>query len=190
MTARLRTTAPGAVTIAADIESGVPVMAARIRTVAPGPTLTLADFDDTGYDAPIVLALITAAVNGEDLTADPMTVTDGEVAVANNLTLTIVQWRAGQGVNGWIRLRRSGAGRFDTYFATTGLYPVTDLIIQTTAENRTVLPIGGVFGAGANWVIPDAAGATLIAGISTGDPFIIAIAEPASSPSVTIAAGD
>ena len=87
-----------------------------------------------------MLALITAAVNGEDLTADPMTVTDGEVAVANNLTLTIVQWRASEGTNGWIRLRRTGTGRFDTYFATTGLYPVTDLIIQTAADSRTVSP--------------------------------------------------
>ena len=117
-----------------------------------------------------------------------MPVTDGEVAVANNLTLTIVQWRASEGTNGWIRLRRTGAGRFDTYFATTGLYPNTDLIIQTAADSRTVLPIGGAFGGGANWVVPDAAGSQLIALISTGDPFIIAIAEPASAPSVSIAA--
>ena len=160
-------------------ESGAPDPQLRAEVTQAPPALALTDFDVTGYDTPIVLAVITASVNGEDLTADPMTVTDGEVEVASDLTLTMVQWRDTEGSFGWIRLRRTGSGRFDTYFAPSGTYPNTDLIIQTTAESRTVLPIGGAFGGGANWVVADAAGTALIDGISTGDQFIIAIAEPA-----------
>ena len=45
MAARIRTVAPGSVSIAAAIESGVPVMAARIRTVAPGAVTIAADIE-------------------------------------------------------------------------------------------------------------------------------------------------
>ena len=75
------------------------------HTPAPASTLATSDWDSTGYEAPIVLALLQATISGVDITVDPVTAIDGDLVVASDLTIDGVEE-----VSIGIRLRRTGAG--------------------------------------------------------------------------------
>ena len=86
------------------------------HTPAPASTLATSDWDSTGYEAPIVLALLPATISGSvDITVDPVTAIDGDLVVASDLTIDGVE-RIAIG----IRLRRTGAARLDFYFDDAG----------------------------------------------------------------------
>ena len=150
------------------------------HTPAPASTLATSDWDDTGYQAPIVLALLPATISGADITVDPVTAIDGDLVVASDLTIDGVE-RIGIG----IRLRRTGTARLDFYFDDAGspLYPDAKafIVIDDTARTQIPFSIAATAGGFNNWQIDDAAQQALITAIATGDRFVLAIAEPATT---------
>ena len=151
------------------------------HTPAPTSTLATSDWDGTGYQAPIVLALLPATISGSaDITVDPVTALEGDLVVASDLTIDGVE-RIGIG----IRLRRTGTARLDFYFDDAGspLYPDAKAFIVIDDADRTQIPfsIAATAGGFNNWQIDDAAQQALITAIATGDRFVLAIAEPAAT---------
>ena len=150
------------------------------HTPAPTSTLATSDWDGTGYQAPIVLALLPATISGSaDITADPVTAIDGDLVVAADLTIDGVE-RIGIG----IRLRRTGSARLDFYFDDSGspLYPDAKafIVIDDTARTQIPFSIAATAGGFNNWAIDSSAQQALITAIATGDRFVLAIAEPAA----------
>ena len=162
---------------AGDVEFAFTVPQPTVRT----STISISDWDDTGYRAAIVLALVEAEVAGNDITVDPVTPLAGELDVATDLTIDNVE-RRNAGVN--IRLRRTGAGAFSTYMDNEGSpqYPDAKMfMVVEDGANIEQIPftIGNTGSGASNWTIDDSNGqAPLIAGIATGDRFVLAIAEP------------
>ena len=150
------------------------------HTQAPTSTLATSDWDGTGYQAPIVLALLPATISGADITVDPVTAIDGDLVVASDLTIDGVE-RIGIG----IRLRRTGTARLDFYFDDAGspMYPDAKafIVIDDTARTQIPFSIAATAGGFNNWQIDDAAQQALITAIATGDRFVLAIAEPAAT---------
>ena len=151
------------------------------HTPAPTSTLATSDWDSTGYQAPIVLALLPATISGSaDITVDPVTAIDGDLVVASDLTIDGVE-RIGIG----IRLRRTGTARLDFYFDDAGspMYPDAKafIVIDDTARTQIPFTIAATAGGFNNWQIDDAAQQALITAIATGDRFVLAIAEPAAT---------
>ena len=152
--------------------------------VAPTPfvpdlVLGIDDFDQTGLDTPIVLALLTATISGNDFTAEGVVPDEGSLVV-NDLTIDHME-RHSNGAS--IRLRKRGAGFLSTYFRTIGVptYPAAKLYIQVLVSGaHVVVPftLGTSGGGYANWAVDTAAQATVVNGFSTGDKFLLAIAEP------------
>ena len=121
------------------------------HTQAPTSTLATSDWDDTGYQAPIVLALLPATISGSaDITVDPVTAIDGDLVVASDLTIDGVE-RIGIG----IRLRRTGAARLDFYFDDAGspMYPDAKafIVIDDTARTQIPFSIAATAGGFNNW---------------------------------------
>ena len=146
------------------------------QPTAETPTLHTDDWNDDGYNTPVVLAVVRAAVSGANLTATPVVALIGELDVAGDLTISLVQ-QLSSGER--IRLRRIGSGRFDTYFdnENSPMYPNARLFIQTLAR-RVEFTIANTGGGGNNWDVVDINHALDIIQIETGDYFIVAIAEP------------
>ena len=150
-------------------------------TPPPLPPLSIAAFDTTGLNAPVVLALLTATVSGIDITVDAVVPDEGELDVASNLTIDHLERRAS---GAQLRLRKRGSGSFRTFFRVGGtpVYPAATLYIQVIKDNAyVVVPMvqTGSGGAYSNWDVKVAAQAAVIAGLETGDKFLLAIAEPA-----------
>ena len=145
----------------------------------PDLVLGIDDFDQTGLDTPIVLALLTATISGNDFTAEGVVPDEGSLVV-NDLTIDHME-RHSNGAS--IRLRKRGTGFLSTYFRTIGVptYPTAKLYIQVlVAGAHVVVPftLGTSGGGYANWAVDTAAQATVVNGFSTGDKFLLAIAEP------------
>ena len=152
---------------------------ALARAAPAVAALTTGDWDDTGYEASVVLALLEATVSGEDLTLDPVTPVSGSLVVASNLTISKVSRPSATA----IRLFRTNASTgLSTYFDDEGspVYPNAKLFIVIDDVARTQVPFSiGSTGFGFNnWAIDDSGQQTLLGGISTGDRFVLAIAEP------------
>ena len=154
------------------------VPAATVTHTA-APDIAVADFDQAGLRPPIVLAVFQADISGNYLTGPSNDVepTEGEVDVSSTLTFGRIERRAGN----VIRLYRdSGStGRADTYFDTPGspTYPAAQLFIQTAAGGRAEYDSANS-GNNANFDLAAGEDATVVSGISTGDYFLVAIAEP------------
>ena len=149
-------------------------------TPTPDLVLGIDDFDQTGLDTPIVLALLTATISGNDFTAEPVVPSEGSLVVSTSLTIDHME-RHSNGAS--IRLRKRGAGFLSTYFRTIGVptYPTAKLYIQVlVAGAHVVVPftLGTSGGGYANWAVDTAAQASVVNGFSTGDKFLLAIAEP------------
>ena len=148
-------------------------------TPTPDLVLGIDDFDQTGLDTPIVLALLTATISGNDFTAEGVVPSEGSLVV-NDLTIDHME-RHSNGAS--IRLRKRGSGFLSTYFRTIGVptYPTAKLYIQVLVSGaHVVVPftLGTSGGGYANWNVDTAAQATVVNGFVTGDKFLIAIAEP------------
>ena len=147
--------------------------------------LTTADWAVTGYQDPLVLAVVTAAVSGFDLTVQPMVAhTGGDLVVASDLTLTQIEWRA---TPRHVRLRRSGSGNFDTYFddAGTPLYPDAKmwLVLEDAGGDPVTIPctIANTASGFNNWIPDDSAQDALLDAVATNDDILIAIANPSTA---------
>ena len=154
-----------------------------VTHIPPGVLLTLADWTQPADTENIVLALIQApAIITEpdfgDFPVGSPLILDGEVVVASDLTLVMAE-RHSSG----IRLRKTGAAGFSTYFDNEGnpQYPAAKLYIQTSASEVIPLEIAATGGGFNNWTYEDDADRTNIEGISAGDRFILAITTPSSA---------
>ena len=154
------------------------VPAAAVTHTA-APDIAIADFDQAGLRPPIVLAVFLADISGNYLTGssndvDPI---EGEIDVSGTLTFGRIERRAG---NVFRLYRDSGStGRADTYFDTPGspTYPTAKMYIQTAAGGRAEYDSANS-GNNANFDLAAGEDAAVASGISTGDYFLIAIAEP------------
>ena len=134
----------------------------------------------------IVLAVLRATINGADITVDPVSPRQGELVVADDLTIDGVERHSSPFP--LIRLRKDGSADFSTYFDNEGSprYPRAKLFIQTTAAGPaipfTISSTGGGFN---NWNIDAGYDRTAITAIQTGDFFILAIAETPTPLTIT-----
>ena len=154
------------------------VPAAAVTHTA-APDIDVADFDQAGLRPPIVLAVFLADISGNFLTgssndAEPI---EGEIDVSPTLTFGRIERRSGNNV----RLYRD-SGSTDPasdYFDDPGspLYPTAKMYIQTAAGGRAEYDAGNGVN-NANFFLASGEDATIVSGISTGDYFLIAIAEP------------
>ena len=149
--------------------------------------LSTRQFDQSGLKAPIVLALLEAAVAGVDITVSPVqAIGAGDLVVSSPgiTTLTIIQIE--RYPDGTIRLRRSG-GLFSSFFNSSNVYGNAKLYIQTA---DAVVPFVSVNHGGgfSNWRPEDASQFSVISGLQTGDRFLFAIAQPVVS--LAVNAGD
>ena len=178
----IRDFTPG-VPIAYTVDAGDVAFAFTIPqptvTYTPPAILATSDWDGTGYQAPIVLALLPATISGADITVDPVTAIAGDLVVASDLTIDGVERHAAQDS---IRLRKTGDGLFSTYFDNEGtpLYPDAKAFIVIDNQARTHIPftIGATGGGFNNWSYDTASQESLVEAIATGDRFLLAIAEP------------
>ena len=139
--------------------------------------LSTSQFDQSNLKAPIVLALLEAAIAEPDITVSPMlAIGTGDLLVSSpgitSLTLTQVE----RHTNRTIRLRQSG-GTFSDFFNSSNVYGNAKLYIQTADE---VVPFVGVSHGGgySNWRPEDASQWSVISGLQTGDRFLLALAQP------------
>ena len=149
--------------------------------------LSTRQFDQSGLKAPIVLALLEAAVAGVDITVSPVqAIGTGDLIVSSPgiTTLTIIQIE--RYPDSTIRLRRSG-GQFNSFFNSSNVYGNAKLYIQTA---DAVVPFVSVNHGGgfSNWRPEDASQFSVISGLQTGDRFLFAIAQPVVS--LAVNAGD
>ena len=157
---------------------------ARVRVTAlpPAADIAIADWDGSGYQAPIVLGVVRATVSGPDITVEPVVVLEGEFVVADDLTISQVERPS----DVTLRFRKFGSGALSTYFGNAGtrLYPDAELFLQTAAGGRARYTAGT---SGSNWI-----NWHLVAGedddvqgdIVTGDYFLVSVAEPGAEPGV------
>ena len=177
---------------AGDVSWSFDITEPTVTYTPPAPTSTLAtsDWNSAGYQAPIVLALLPATISGSDITVDPVTAIAGNLFVATGMTIDGVESYPDQDS---IRLRRTGDGRFDSYFdnEASPLYPDAKLFIVIDNLARTHIPftIGATGGGFNNWNYDTASQESLIEDIATGDRFLLAIAEPLAAAHV-VDAGD
>ena len=179
--ARVRTSGPSRIRAAGTAAASG---AARVRVTAlpSAPDIAIADWDGSGYQAPIVLAVVRATVSGPDITVEPVVVLEGEFVVADDLTVSQVERPS----DTTLRFRKTGSGALRTYFGNAGtpLYPDAELFLQTAAGGRARYTAGT---SGSNWI-----NWHLVAGedddvqgdIVTGDYFLVSVAEPGAEPGV------
>ena len=162
--------------IQANGESGVPSGSAQVRTTL-APDITISEWDQTGYQTPIVLAVVQATVTANFLTGVDVTPNEGELEVGSDLTIGPVERRSG----GTVRLygATGSTGRFDAYFDISGspMYPDADLFLQTADDGVAKYDVLNS-GNNANFSLDTGENSDVIANITTGDFFLLAIAEP------------
>ena len=141
--------------------------------------VTISDWTVPGYQTPIVLALLEATVSGVDLTVDPVTAIEGDLIVANDLTIDGLERH--DPPQSPLRLRRSGGGNFLTYFRSNGLYPSAKLwiVVLTSTGPVTMAFSHGASGGGySNWNLDTASQRATFNAIASGTRFVLAMAEP------------
>ena len=146
-----------------------------VRHVSIIPDIVTADWNSTGYETPIVLAVLQATVTNNFLTVVDVTPNEGELDVASDLTFGRVERHAG----GPRLYRDTGStARGDAYFDTTGdpTYPDALFFIQTTADGVARYNIAAS-GQNVNLTLESGENASVLANIITGDYFLLAIAE-------------
>ena len=116
--------------------------------------LTLSDWTEPASTRSIVLALVRARIAGVDfvsIDANPTDLLAGELEVASDLTLDMLERHA---LPGLIRMRRTGTGGFSSYFGASALYPDALLYVQTMTDvwQFTHINSGGGF---SNWTPTD-----------------------------------
>ena len=173
-------------TLLDNLATGDRFIFALARTAPHPPALTTGDWDGTGYQPPVVLALLEAAVSGEDLTVDPVTPVSGSLVVASNLTISKVSRPSATAVR---LFRTNDSGGLSVYFDNEGspVYPDAKLSIVIDDADRSQVPftIGSTGFGFNNWTLDNAGQQALLGGISTGDRFVLAIAEPTPPPSTS-----
>ena len=103
-----------------------------IRNVPAGPALELTDWTTPTGETVIVLALVQANISGVDLFDAPgdEVGTGNDLVIGADLSLDMVERHPSGQLP--VRLRKTGAGDFSTYFNTGGTYENAALYIQTT----------------------------------------------------------
>ena len=155
------------------------------------PPLTLADYTvPTGYETS-VLALIEAERDGSDFVfrtdGTPIgTLSDGELVIDDlDATLSRIRDRAGDGST--LQLNSEGADDIGVAFSTGGSYAGGIWDIQTAGDSFSldlnVLTFGNA--TQLRYAVP-AAGQSVLAGIATGDLFIIALRIPEAADPVVL----
>ena len=143
------------------------------------PPLVLADWTTPADETVIVLALVQANISGVDLFDAPgdEVGTGNDLVIGADLSLDMVERHPSGQLP--VRLRKTGAGDFSTYFNTGGTYESAALYIQTTPTKVIGFTHGNSGGGYSNWNYADSSDASDFTGISTGDRFIVAITTPA-----------
>ena len=142
------------------------------------PPLVLADWTTPTDETAIVLALVQANISGVDLFDAPgdEVGTGNDLVIGADLSLDMVERHPSGQLP--VRLRKTGAGDFSTYFNTGGTYENAALYIQTTPTKVIGFTHGNSGGGYSNWNYADSSDASDFTGISTGDRFIVAITTP------------
>ena len=202
--AEVRTTTPTESRIRGSAESGVPAGSARIRGTT-SPDITIADWDDTGYKTPVVLAVVRATIRAAtdrrvfgfaphnvgfnqgpfaslardiyaSLTVVDVTPNEGELQVGSDLTFGRIERRA----DGVVRLypTTGSTANADDYFGTSGplVYPAADFTIQTTRDGKAKYDLTES-GLNANFTLRTGENSDVVDNIATGDLFLAAIAQ-------------
>ena len=162
-----------------------------LRVGSITPPLTLADYTvPTGYET-VVLALIEAERSGQDFLfrtdGTPFgTLSDGELAIDDlDATISRIRDRAGDGST--LQLNSEGADDIGVAFSTGGSYAGGIWDIQTADDSFSldlnVLTFGNA--TQVRYAVP-AAGQSVLAGIATGDLFIIALRIPEAADPVVL----
>ena len=145
----------------------------------------IADWDGTGYQAPIVLAEFVGGGVNPDFIPEGSVAVAGDQDVASDVIIDHLERRLGN-AQGTLRLRKRGLGNFNTYFDDTDqglLYPDAKvfIVVDTTGGTETIPFSPGHSGGGfSNWHLDDVTQEPLIGDIATGDHIVLAIAEPAA----------
>ena len=192
----LAVTAPPGASLAADVAAGTPAIAGNVRVAQP---LTLAEFDGVGLEIDM-LALIEAGT-APDVFSRPPRGTNGTLLDPDNSDLEIDS--SGEPINN-IRFRDQGGGaggerislhdngnlHLRDYFDTGGLGNDLTLWIQTADTTISFAVAGQVNAGGSNFIIFNvpAAYQAVVAGIASGDRFIIALTRSASAAVIELAA--
>ena len=171
---------------AVEATAGAPSVTAEADT--PPLELNISDWDGTGYQPPVVLALVQIRISGDQITLNPVTAIQGELQVAADLTIARVRRFSPPNA---IRLHRTGTGLFSASFGASGTYPEADLFIQSVDGVQTY--DSGSQGRGfSNWRLPTGGDNSFLADLVDNDLAILAIAEPIEDLDATaeITAGD
>ena len=158
--------------------------------------LSTDDWDGSGYQTPIVLALVPVVISDPNITDQDFTpIGTGDIVVASNLSIGQIE----RYVSGTLRLERTSASSagMSTYFDNEGSprYPDAKLflVIRDSSANVlvtipfTIASTGFTFN---NWTIDDNDLFALVSGLQTGDTFVLAIAEPLVAPTFADNTGD
>ena len=134
---------------AVEATAGAPVRHGGTPDTPP-LELNISDWDGTGYQPPVVLALVQIRISGDQITLNPVTAIQGELRVAADLTIARVRRFSPPNA---IRLHRTGTGLFSASFGASGTYPEADLFIQSVDGVQTY--DSGSQGRGfSNWRLP------------------------------------
>ena len=173
--ARLTVIEPSAV----NLETSLRVTGKGTARLTVSDVVAISDWTVPGYQTPIVLALLEATVSGVDLTVDPVTAIEGDLVVANDLTIDGLERH--DPPQSPLRLRKTGNGNFLTYFRSNGLYPSAKLwivILGATGPITMAFSHGASGGGYSNWNIDTASQRATFNAIASGTRFVLAMAEP------------
>ena len=164
-----------------DIDLSVSIAAGGATLSSPRLSLSavpippaVSDFAVPSGRRTIVLAVLTANVSGNELTDSPATAAAGaDLAVASDLTIDHIE-RYGS----TIRLRKTGASFFSSYFNTGQVYGDALVHVQTAADGAAQYDKENQGGAFSNWSLGTGEDADVLTNITTGTDFIFAITVP------------
>lgn len=165
--------------ISLNPETPAPVWGIVAVSYDPGAPFTTADFDQTGLEAPIVLAVVQASIRGNSLLNPPaMGAGDLTIDEDNNFNLTQIIRASSTLLN--INGSNTGGGdnqnSFITYFGSGGIYSRQVHLYIQTADGVSKYRHFQSFNNIARWTLVDDDDADVV-GITNNQYFIVAIAQ-------------